>query len=113
MIPKRVLVLGATGMMGGLVLRDCLGRPEVAAVTAIGRRPTGVADPSLREVVHDDFADYRGASTALAGKDVAFFCLCTYTGKVSDEELRRVTVDYAAAVLEHRDIRTLTAAVDG
>jgi len=100
MTPKRVLILGATGMVGGLVLRECLGRSEVSEVTTIGRRPTGVRDPKLTEVVHRDFVDYREVAGYLTGQDVAFFCLGVYTGTVSDEELRRVTVDCAVAFAE-------------
>ena len=97
MTTKRVLLLGATGMVGGLVLRECLRRPEVAEVTTIGRRPTGRRDPKLTEVVHRDFVDYRKVAGYLTGQYIGFFCLGVYTGTVSDEELRRVTVDYAAA----------------
>lgn len=108
---QRILVLGATGMVGGLVLRECLRRPEVGAVTTIGRRPTGLRDPKLTEVLHRDFADYREVAGALADQDVAFFCLGVYTGTVSDDELRRVTVDYAAAFAEALHARSPRAAL--
>jgi len=98
-------------MVGGLVLRDCLRRAEVAEITTIGRRPTGVRDPKLTEVAHRDFADYREVAGALGDQDVAFFCLGVYTGTVSDEELRRVTVDYAAAFAEALHARSPDAAL--
>jgi uncharacterized protein YbjT (DUF2867 family) len=96
----RLMVAGATGMVGGLVLRESLARAEVTRVTTVGRRPTGVADPRLREVVHADSADYRTVAEAFQGQDAALFCLGTYTGAVPDAELRRVTVDYAVAFAE-------------
>jgi uncharacterized protein YbjT (DUF2867 family) len=94
---QRVLVVGATGMVGGLVLRYALDRPDVSAVTVIARRPVDLTHPKLTQVRHVDFSDYAAVGGALADQDVAYFCLGVYTSAVSDEELRRVTVDYVAA----------------
>lgn len=93
----RILVTGATGMIGGLVVRQALERPDVAGVTTLGRRPIGRQHPKLAEVVHEDFADFSSAGTALAGYDAAVFCLGAYTGSVPDEEFERITVDYTVA----------------
>lgn len=93
----RMILTGATGMIGGLALRDALSRPEIEQVTAIGRRTTGIADPKLCEVTHDDFTDFRGISDVFENQDIALFCLGAYTGAVSDRELRLVTVDYLVA----------------
>jgi hypothetical protein len=54
----KILMAGGTGMVGGLALRDGLRRPEVTEITWIGRRPRGVEDPNLTEVLHHDFTDY-------------------------------------------------------
>jgi uncharacterized protein YbjT (DUF2867 family) len=94
---KRVMLAGATGMVGGLALRECLRRDDVVDVTVLGRRSTGVTDPKVREVLHADFADFRAVGDVFAEQDVALFCLGAYTGAVPDDELRRVTVDYAVA----------------
>jgi uncharacterized protein YbjT (DUF2867 family) len=93
--PKRLVIVGATGMVGGYALRYALDDPAVGDATAVGRKPTGVTHPKLREVLHQDFADCSALSGALAGQDAAVFCLGTYTGAVPDAELRRITVDYA------------------
>ena len=92
---KRLVVVGATGMVGGEALRYALDRPAVGAATAIGRKPTGLAHPKLKEVLHQDFADCSALAGALTDQDAAVFCLGAYTGAVPDAELRRVTVDYA------------------
>jgi uncharacterized protein YbjT (DUF2867 family) len=94
---KRLVIVGATGMVGGCALRYALDHPAVGRVTAIGRKPTGITHPRLTQVLHQDFADCSGLAVALAGQDAAVFCLGTYTGAVPDAELRRVTVDYAVA----------------
>ena len=91
---KRLVIVGATGMVGGYALRYALDHPAVGRTTAIGRRPTGITHPKLNEVVHQDFADCSALAGALSSQDAAVFCLGAYTGAVPDAELRRVTVDY-------------------
>src|SRR3984957_15813243 len=91
---KRVVIVGAKGMVGGYALRYALDHPAVGGGTAIGRKPTGLAHPKLKEVLHQDFADCSALAGALADQDAAVFCLGTYTGAVSDAQLRRITVDY-------------------
>jgi len=95
--PKRVVLIGATGMVGGYALRYLLADEAVGEVTAIVRRTLGSSHPRLREIIHADFADDSALGPVLAGQDAAVFCLGTYTGAVSDAELRRVTVDYTLA----------------
>jgi uncharacterized protein YbjT (DUF2867 family) len=90
---KRLVIVGATGMVGGYALRNALDHPAVGRVTAIGRRKTGISHPKLDEVQHGDFADCSALAVALAGQDAAIFCLGTYTGAVSDADLRKTTVD--------------------
>ena len=91
---KRVVIVGATGMVGGYALRYALDHPTVGQVTSIGRRKLGIAHSKLDEVLHRDFADCSALAETLSGQDAAIFCLGTYTGSVSDAELRKVTVDY-------------------
>jgi len=91
---KRLVIVGATGMVGGYALRCALDHPAVGTATAIGRKPTGLSHPKLKEVFHQDFADCSALAGALSGQDAALFCLGAYTGAVADAELRRITVDY-------------------
>src|SRR6266576_1371610 len=81
-------------MVGGYALRDALDHPAVGRVTAIGRRNLGISHPKLKEVLHKDFGDCSALAEALSEQDAAIFCLGTYTGAVSDTELRKTTVDY-------------------
>jgi len=91
---KRVVLVGATGMVGGYALRYLLETSAVDRVTAIGRKKVGISHPKLSEVLHQDFADCSALAETLSGQDAAVFCLGTYTGVVSDAELRKTTVDY-------------------
>ena len=91
---QRLVVVGATGMVGGYALRYALGHPGVGRVTAIARRRLGISHPKLDEVLHRDFADCSALVETLSGQHAVVFCLGTYTGSVSDAELRTITVDY-------------------
>src|ERR1700692_4042199 len=91
---KRLVIVGATGMVGGYALRYALDHPAVGSVTAIGRKKLGISDAKLKEVLHQDFADCSALAETLSGQDAAVFCLGTYTGAVSEAELRKTTVDY-------------------
>ena len=94
MTAKRLVIVGATGMVGGYALRYALEDPDVGAVTAIGRRKLGISHPKLKEVLHPDFADCSALAVPLTDQDAAVFCLGTYTGVVTDAELRTITVGY-------------------
>jgi uncharacterized protein YbjT (DUF2867 family) len=91
---KSLVVVGATGMVGGYALRYALDDSEVKSVTSIGRKKLGISHTKLKEVLHQNFADCSALSDVLSGQDGAVFCLGTYTGSVSDTELHRITVDY-------------------
>jgi uncharacterized protein YbjT (DUF2867 family) len=91
---KRLVIVGATGMVGGYALRYALDHPDVGAITAVGRRKLGIVHPKLNEVLHADFADCSALAAPLAGQDAAVFCLGTYTAVVTDAELRTTTLDY-------------------
>jgi len=93
-VQKRLVIVGASGMVGGYALRAALEEPAVGRVTAIVRRTLGVEHAKLREVLHRDFADCSALAGVLSGQDAVVFCLGTYTGVVPDAELRTVTVDY-------------------
>ena len=91
---KRLVIVGATGMVGGYALRFALEDSAVISVMAIGRRPLGISHPKLNEVIHQDFSNCSALAEPLSGQDAAIFCLGVYTGAVSDTQLREITVDY-------------------
>ena len=91
---KRLTIVGASGMVGSYALRYALENPDVERVTSVGRKSLDFSHPKLTEVLHQDFADCSALAQTLSRQDAAVFCLGTYTGAVSDEELRKVTVDY-------------------
>jgi uncharacterized protein YbjT (DUF2867 family) len=91
---KHLVLVGATGMVGGYALRYALEHPAVERVTAIGRRTLGISHPKLNEILHPDFGDCSALAEPLSHQDAAIFCLGAYTGAVPDAEFRTITVDY-------------------
>src|SRR5882672_4846087 len=90
----RLVIVGATGMVGGHALRYALDHPSLGVVTVIGRKKLDISHPKLRQVLHRDFADCSELAQSLSGQDAALFCLGVYTGAVPDAEFRKITVDY-------------------
>ena len=81
-------------MVGGYALRFALDNSAVKSVTSIGRKRLGISHPKLKEVLHQNFADCSPLADILSDQDAVVYCLGTYTGSVSDAELRTITADY-------------------
>ena len=69
----RVVIVGATGMVGGYAVRHALDRPAIRSVTAIVRRKLGISDPKLKEVLHQNFAECSALAESLSGQDAGRF----------------------------------------
>jgi uncharacterized protein YbjT (DUF2867 family) len=90
----QLVIVDATGMVGGYALRYALDHAAVGSVTSVGRRKVSISHPKLKELLHNNFADCSALADALSGQDAAVYCLGTYAGSVSDTELRAITTDY-------------------
>ena len=93
----KVILFGATGMVGQGVLRECLLDAEVESVLVVGRSPTGQRNAKLREIVHDNFLDYSAIETELKGYDACFFCLGVSSVGMKEERYRHLTYDITLA----------------
>ena len=71
----KVIITGATGMVGEGVLHECLLHPQVEKVLIINRKPSGFQHQKLQEIVHEDFFDFTPLRGKLSGYDACFFCL--------------------------------------
>jgi uncharacterized protein YbjT (DUF2867 family) len=93
----KVIIFGATGMVGQGVLRECLLDPDVRRVLSIGRSATGQRHEKLRELIRADLLDYSAIENELRGYDACFFCLGITSLGLSEEQYRRVTYDITMA----------------
>lgn len=93
----KVIIFGATGMVGQGVLRECLLDPVVDHVLAVGRSSTGVRNTKLTEIIHDDFMDYSAIESQLTGFDACFFCLGVSSIGMNEQRYRHLTYDLTLA----------------
>ncbi len=94
----KVVLFGATGMVGQGVLRECLEAPDVAAVLSVARRSVGATSPKLTELLREDLFDLGPVAEQLSGYDACFFCLGVSSAGRSEAEYRRVTFDLTISV---------------
>src|SRR5215213_11705312 len=93
----KVIVFGASGMVGQGVLRECLVAEDVESVLSVVRRPTGVRHAKLTELVHGDFTDFSTVRERLTGYDACFFCLGVSSVGLKEPEYTRITYDFTLA----------------
>lgn len=87
-------------MVGQGVLRECLQAPDVVLVQIVGRTPSGIHHPKLRELLHADLWNFAAVEDRLSGFDACFFCLGVSASQVSAEEYERVTYGITLAAAE-------------
>jgi uncharacterized protein YbjT (DUF2867 family) len=95
--PMKVILFGATGMVGQGVLRECLVDSGVERVLVVGRSPTGQQHAKLREILHDDFFDFSAIESELTGYDACFFCLGVSSVGMDAQRYRHLTYDLTMA----------------
>lgn len=96
----KIILFGATGMLGQGVLRECLVAPDVDGVLAIGRHATGLTHPKLREIVHRDLWNFSSIEPELHGFGACFFCLGVTSAGMAEADYTRVTYGITMAAAE-------------
>jgi uncharacterized protein YbjT (DUF2867 family) len=90
----KVLLFGATGMVGQGLLRECL------RDRAVGRAATGIANLKVTEIVHPDMTGYTAIEDRLKGFDACFFCLGVSSAGMTEADYERITYGYTLAAAE-------------
>jgi uncharacterized protein YbjT (DUF2867 family) len=105
----KVVVFGASGMVGRGVVRECVLASDVTEVLSVARRASDAPlDPKVRELVHADFTDFASATAALTGFDACFYCLGATSNGLTEAEYTRITYEFTVAAA-----RVLAAANPG
>lgn len=89
----KIIVTGATGMVGEGVLLECLENPAIEQVLIVNRRPYGSQHPKLQECIVPDFLDLEKATRELTGYDACFFCAGVSSRSMSEADYSRITYD--------------------
>jgi uncharacterized protein YbjT (DUF2867 family) len=96
----KLILFGATGMVGQGALRECLLDPQVEAVLSVGRSRTGQQHAKLEELVLPDLFDLGASANRLQGFDATLFCLGVTSAGMSEAQYRHVTHDLTIAVAQ-------------
>lgn len=96
----RVLLFGATGMVGQAALRACLQAADVVEVVAVVRAPGGQRHPKLRQLQHEDLWHPQPLADRLAGFDACFFCIGRTAAGMDEAQYTHVTHDMTLAVAQ-------------
>jgi uncharacterized protein YbjT (DUF2867 family) len=94
---KNLLIAGASGMVGNIILDHCLTSSKVGEVISIVRKKSNYKHTKLKELVTKDFTDYANHKDLFKNIDSAFFCIGVYTGSLPDKLFKEITVDYAVS----------------
>jgi len=101
----KVIITGATGMVGEGVLFECLQNPTVSEVLMVNRRPYAMQHPKLKELIVPDFLEIEHFAQSMQGYDACFFCAGISSIGMNEDKYTRITYDttlaFAKAVLKY------------
>jgi uncharacterized protein YbjT (DUF2867 family) len=93
----RIILFGASGMVGAGALREALEAPEVEAVLSVGRRPCGVDHPKLRELLLPDLFDFAAVEGQAVGYDACIWAVGISSVGLDEGEYAKVTEELTLA----------------
>jgi len=96
----KLIITGATGMVGEGVLHICLQDPRIESVLIINRKSLGLTNPKLKEIIHSDFFNLSPIEKELAGYDACFFCLGVSSIGMKEKDYYRLTYTLTMHVAE-------------
>jgi uncharacterized protein YbjT (DUF2867 family) len=96
----KVIITGATGMVGEGVMMECISNPEVESILLLARRPTGVTNSKVNEIVIPDLFNIKAVEDKLEGYDACFFCLGVSSVGMKEDAYTKVTYDLTIYIAE-------------
>ncbi|MBK8291517.1 MAG: NAD-dependent epimerase/dehydratase family protein [Flammeovirgaceae bacterium] len=94
----KVIITGATGMVGKGVLLECLDHTEISEVLSLGRKPLEMSHPKLKELIHKDFSEFESVSELLKGYDACYHCMGVSAAGMNAEQYTKMTHGYSMAL---------------
>jgi uncharacterized protein YbjT (DUF2867 family) len=94
----KAILLGATGMIGQGLLRECLANPQVESILVINRKSCNISHPRLKEIIHQEFFDLSSLSNEMTGYNTCFFCLGITSAGLSEKDYHRFTFDLTLSI---------------
>jgi len=96
---KKIILTGATGMVGRAVLIECLESDQISEVLSLSRNSVELKHPKLREFLHPDFTDFSSIADQLQGYDAFFHCMGVSSVGMDEEKYHRLTYGVAEALI--------------
>ena len=94
----KVIITGATGMVGKGALLECLDHAEITEVLSISRNPTGIEHSKLKELIHKDFSEFVSVTDKLKGYDACYACMGVSSAGMKEEQYTKLTYDFTLAL---------------
>ena len=94
----KVIITGASGMVGKGVLLECLDHKDVESVLSIGRSAVGIKNPKLKELIHTDFSQFSSLKDELSGYDACFFCMGISAAGMKEKDYSNITYNFTLSL---------------
>ena len=95
---KKVIITGATGMVGKGVLLECLDHEVISEVLVIGRNSLNIEHTKLKQLIQKDFTNFYEVRDQLTGYDACYFCLGISASGLNEEQYRNITYNFTLAL---------------
>lgn len=95
---KKVIITGATGMVGKGILLECLDNNSIDEVLHIGRNSIKIKHPKLKELIHKDFSNFSSVESQLKNYDACFYSLGISAAGLNEEQYNKITYDFTLAL---------------
>lgn len=89
----KVIITGATGLVGEGVLLECLANPNIKQVLMVNRRPATISHTKLKELIIPDFFDAEKYTARLTGYDACFYCAGISSQGMKEARYSYITYD--------------------
>ncbi len=90
----KIIITGATGMVGEGVLLVCLGNSEISEVLSVSRKPIAHQHPKLKELILSDFSKLNEHKEVLQYYDACFFCAGVSSVGENEDSFTKKTYDF-------------------
>ena len=94
----KVIITGATGMIGKGVLLECLDHQAISEVLSISRKKLGIEHPKLKELIHSDFSEFDSVKNELKNYDAAYCCMGVSAASMNEEDYKKMTYDFTMSL---------------
>ncbi|MDX2414207.1 MAG: NAD-dependent epimerase/dehydratase family protein [Bacteroidales bacterium] len=100
----KVIVTGASGMIGKGVLLECLDHSDISEVLSISRKPIGITHAKLKELIHNDFKEFSSVKNMLMGYDACYACMGVSSAGMDEAQYMLMTYDFTMALAKELHI---------